>query len=340
MSKIFSSNIKKICICIAVLILFSLPGGLSAYASAEPQSYFGFDGLIEAVCETELGSYDEVVTPEAANAILKKAFGCSPFKGNTVLRRDLIKYLAEKITSDDTTVRITGADYGLVAKDFRRAYVTLCNSGRLYIENGFLNSDSELTYGYFINELAFFKDIILKNNSVTSVSGTVTGVSKMGDVWSVDMYGKASGVFTVKTENLDKKKVFKNGECKLYDRNIARDDNLTVYRNSENKVLFLSVDGEFFTEWLNLKSQYDLIRADIYYVDENSVIVKNPFYFNGTEYMKGTELYLELPCSSSAVFVSGGKNVNADFININLLDKNAYIICDKSKNTKYIYITE
>lgn len=335
---------KKIIATIVCFLLLAVnipyAHGVCADESEAQHSHYGFDGLLEALCEIQLGSYDESVPKMTANEIIKKAFGDTPFKAEVLLNRDLVGYLATKVTSAGTDGFIKSSDFGLVDKGFRQAYLTLSNAEKLYLENGFLNSEEELTYGYLINSLCMFKNEILKNNSVSAVVGSVSNISKIDNTTRITMYNRDIGTFNVSVNNLFEKKIFKDGKCALYDRNISRDDTLTVYRNSKSEVVFLSEEGEFFPQWLNLESEYSLIRADIYYADEAFVVLKNMQTFNGIRFVKEADLYSELAYSSSVEFRYKNEIVDTEYININLLDKNAYLICDKNKNIKFIYITE
>lgn len=331
---------------IAIIVCLSLFAAHTSYAEgvgadeSEARQCYGFDGLLEALCDIRLGSYDEAVSKKSANEIIKKVFGDAPFKSEVLFNRDLVGYLATKISDGKTAAFIKSPDFGLTDKTFRKAYLDLNSVGRLYLENGFLNSDDELTYGYLIKSLCMFKSEILKNTSVSEVTGNVTNISKKDNTTRITMYNSDIGTFDVSVNNLFEKKIFKDGRYALYDRNISRGDELTVYRNNENEVVFLSEEGEFFPQWLNLESEYILIRADIYYADEASVILKNAYTFDGINFVGESDLYIELSYSPSAVFRFKNENIDTEYINLNLLDKSAYIVCDKNKNTKFIYITE
>lgn len=298
-----------------------------------------FGGLLTSLCETEIPSGCEEVPQDIANKIIKKTFGDSPFKNENVLNRDLVKYLSQKVKASEYGVSNFSYDYGLIDNQFRNAYIKLYNCEKLYIQNGFVNSNSTLTYEFLINQLAFFKDDILENTSVSTVKGTVAEISKKGNISSIEMYNTQKGTFTVKIKNLDEKLLYKNGKCEFYNRNIVRNDVLTVY-SSENNIVFLSTEDDFFPQWLNYNDTYNLITADIYYIDMNDIILKNPMYFNGTNYDELSESYTELTYSYNTELQYKGKRIDAEFANTNLLDKKAYIICDKNKKAKFIYITE
>lgn len=321
-----------------VLIISVLPA--AADSDGTKDNYHGFYGLFEELTEFKIDDFDAPVTASDANKVLKILFNDSPFKEENILNRDLIRYLSEKCADAQPSPPLSFKDGGLIGKEWREYYSVLNSADRLYSDDGFLNSESKLTYGYFIGSLSLFEDEILKNCAIDTISGSVITVSLENGITSIRLSTK-DGLKNAVFKNMDTKNVFRDGYIAPYSRNIQRDDIITVYTDAKGYGIYVKITGEYFKGFDSLNTGYDLYKGYVYYIDTGTAIIKDLSVFNGYEYTKCTDsVYEEFQFDENAVFEYKFKASYIDFINENLLDKPIYIICDKNKNAKYFNISE
>lgn len=322
-----------------VIILFVLTIGImTASADSIKDPYNGFYGLFRELTGTSVSNFNAPVTKDDANKMFKILFEDAPFEGEKLLNSDLVRFLAEKCPEKKLTPPLSYADAGLLSKDLRNSYSVLNGSGRLYSKDGFLNPEAELTYDCLLGSLSFFEDEILKNLSVSAFKGNVISVSLEDGITHIRMHAP-DGIHDVKFKNMDTKNVFKDGYIAPYSRNIERNSAITAYTDKKGNGIYVKVRGEYFIGYEKLSSRYDLYKGYVYYIDSNMAIIKDISKFNGYEYTN-EKAYSDFKFDENAVFEYNLKPTYIDYINENLLDKQIFIICDKTQNAKYFNISE
>lgn len=325
---------------VLLLTLLVLSGALSASAEEKRSDPFaGFTGLFEVLTDCKVSDYSEEVTVEFANEALEKLLGNSPFDGDKLKNADLVEYLSALVPPDNSQPPLRYKDAGLIDREHRRAYSALNGSGRLYAENGFLKSSEPLTFGYFIGGLCEFEEEILKSSSVAVKSGKVISVSLENGVTDI-RFSNSAGVFSARIKNMAEMTVAKNSLIGLYDRNISLGDEIRIYTDSEGNTIYISIPGEHFDGWSSFKNDYDLYRANVYYIDESMAIVKNAEKFNGFSYDPSASVFSEFTFDENAAFKYNLMPTDREFINENLLDSTVYIICRKNLNAEFFNISE
>lgn len=326
---------KKIFV-IALFLLIFLP---KAYAEPVKDSYNGFYGLFEELTEITVNDFDEAVGKADANKITEQLFKEKPFKNDVILRKDLALYLSEKCSSDDVLAPLNFQDAGLLDKTLRKPYSVLNANSKLFYDDGFLNPDFPLTYGYFIESLAKFEDEILKTLEITKEDGDVVSVSLEKDITNIRILTRFSAK-DIKFKDISSKNVYEYGYFAPYSRNISRSDHITTYADKNGNGLYIKFADEFFERYKELSNSYTLYKGLVYYIEPDFAVVKNVSEFDGYRYSEHANPYLEFKTDANTVFTHNFNPTSYDYINENLLDKTVFIICDKEGKAKYFNLSE
>ena len=81
-----------------------------------------------------------------------------------------------------------------------------------------------------------------------------------------------------------------------------------------------------------------MYKADIYYLEDNLLITRNPKIYNGSDYITVNMRYKEFTVNQHTYIKENFQPLTQNQINKRLLDKSAYIICDGNNNALYINV--
>lgn len=323
----------------AILALCLLCTSTAVFAAEDISDPFGgFSGLAGALTGIEFDNPNGVLSRKDANGIVKSLLGDLPFENENPTNGDLASYLSAKLKSDTKKAPLNCKDAGLADAMYKKAYAKLNGAGRLYSDNGFLNPSSPLTYKYLLGSLKYFESDILQHNKITLKSGNVISVSLEGEVTSIKISN--GGLSVIKVKRLSDMTIGKHSVIAPYSRNILQGDAADIYTDNDGNVVYINIPGEYFDGYNAIKDSYTLFKADIYYIDEQTAIMRNTKVFDGSAYEPDGDGYREFKIDGSTMFRYNQTAVGADDVNYALLDKTAYLVCDKNMSVKYFSISE
>ncbi len=328
---------KQITVVLLALTVL-LPICATCAETALPDPFGGFLGLVQTLSGNSFDNLTANIGKKEANSVIKKLLGDAPFE-NTPSNADLVQYLSTKKENKSPKAPTDRKDFGLVENKYRAAYSALNANSALYCKNSLLSPASPLTYGYLAGSLQYFEDEILAHCGVKTLSGKALSVSLESGSTQIRI-SSSDSVINVKSKRMSDVLVSEGGQTTPYNRNISSGDEIKVYIDKKGEVFYIKIMEDYFPQFADLSDKYTLYRANIFYLEGSTALLLNSSKFNGTSYDEQLESYLELNINADTAFSHNGIEISADAVNSALLDKTAYVICDKNNNAKYFYVSE
>lgn len=307
---------------------------LTSYASAT-----GFEGLCSVLLKSETATPDNALDYEKANSIIHTLLGDTPFAQGQTLNCHMVNYLASKLQSN-TNINHAYKDMGLVPKEFRGAYITLASHDKLHADNGYLYPLKPLTYDYLIKSLSYFKSDIINHNGLNVQEGTVTDVYLEKGYTNISL-STATKTLVFRSSDISGVMVYKSGKYAPYSRNLSRGDKICIYTDDTNEIVYIAEATSKETiesDKKEINAKYTMYKADIYYLEDNLLITRNPKVYNGSDYITVNMRYKEFTVNQHTYIKENFQPLTQNQINKRLLDKSAYIICDGNNNALYINV--